>query len=294
MIPRDEHSRVMAGAHDVPEETPSFRIGLTSAGISGKTVWVSLPSGQTPFDADIGVSLPATSRGIHMSRIEEAISSLCDRPFDDLCSYAKVLAAFVIERQKGDMARVVLKGKIPLKRAAIVSNMISSDTLDIEARIDAARLKTGLRFREMAGLSVFHMTACPCTQVYNQALFMIKDSRLPLLTHSQRSITRLIVERQDGSPSYEELLKCLEAALHVTQDLLKRPDEAEIVMKAHLAPQFAEDTVRQTAREIGARLVASLPAHTEIFIESRSLESIHIHDVRCTLKTTLGEIADAL
>lgn len=293
MMPHEEHARVMANAHDVPEEAPCFRIGLTSVGISGKTVWVFLPVGKLPFDADIGVSLPAASRGIHMSRMEEAISSLCDRSFDDLCAYARALAGLVLERQKGGLARIVLKGKIPIRRTALVSKRISSDALDIEALVEAARLETGMQFKEMAGLSVFHMTACPCTQVYNQELFRLKDNRLPLLTHSQRSLTRLVIERQNGSPSYEDLLKCLEAALHVTQDLLKRPDEAEIVMKAHLIPQFAEDTVRQTAREVGMRFSGSLPAMTEVLIESRSLESIHIHDVCCTLKTTLGEIADA-
>jgi GTP cyclohydrolase FolE2 len=294
MIPREEHSRVLANAHDVPEEAPSFKIGLTSVGISGKTVWVRLPSGQFPFDADISVSLPASSRGIHMSRMEEAISSLYDRPFDDLCSYAKALAGLVIERQKGNLAHINLKGKIPIRRKTSVSNRISADALDIEAQIEASRLETGLKFKETAGLSVAHMTACPCTQVYNQELFRAKDDRLPFITHSQRSLTSLLIERQGGCPSYEDILKCLEAALHITQDLLKRPDEAEIVMKAHLAPQFAEDTVRQTAREAGVRFGAALPARTEVLIESRSLESIHIHDVCCTLKTTLGEITHAL
>ncbi|MGQ9499168.1 MAG: GTP cyclohydrolase, FolE2/MptA family [Dissulfurimicrobium sp.] len=294
MIPREEHSRVLANAHDVPEEAPSFKIGLTSVGISGKTVWVRLPSGQFPFDADISVSLPATSRGIHMSRIEEAISSLYERSFDDLCSYAKVLAGLVIERQKGNMARINLKGKIPVQRTALVSNRISTDTLDIEAQIEAVRLEAGVKFKEMAGLTVFHITACPCTQAYNQELFRVKDNLLPLITHSQRSLTRLLVERQGGYPSYEDIFKCLEVALHITQDLLKRSDEAEIVIKAHLAPQFIEDTVRQTAREVYVSFVALLPPQTEILIESRSLESIHIHDVCCTLKTTLGEIAHAI
>lgn len=295
MMPHEEHARVMASMYDVPEEVPSFRIGLTSVGISGKTVWVRLPFGQIPFDADISVSLPATSRGIHMSRMEEAISSLCDSTFNDLCSYAKALAGLVIERQKGDRACVNLKGKVPIRRTASVSNRISADALDIEAQVEAAReTGTAPKFKEMAGLSVFHMTACPCTQAYNRELFRVKDNRFPLITHSQRSLTRLLIERHGGGPSYEDLLKCLEASLHVTQDLLKRPDEAEIVMKAHFAPQFAEDTVRQTAREVGVRFGAALPAGTKVLIESRSLESIHIHDVCCTLKTTLGEITHVL
>ncbi|MGC9022939.1 MAG: GTP cyclohydrolase, FolE2/MptA family, partial [Dissulfurimicrobium sp.] len=151
-----------------------------------------------------------------------------------------------------------------------------------------------LDFKETIGLSVSHITACPCTQVYNEELFSAKGNSFPLITHSQRSFTRLFIERYGEDPSYEDLLKCLEAALHVTQDLLKRSDEAEMVMRAHLAPQFAEDAVRQTAREVGIHFGTAMPARTEVMIESRSLESIHIHDVCCTLKTTLGDIIHAL
>ncbi len=102
------------------------------------------------------------------------------------------------------------------------------------------------------------------------------------------------MEGHGESPSFEEILECLESTLHVTQDLLKRPDEAEIVLKAHRFPQFAEDVVRETAKEVGKKFVRKLPASTEVFIESLSLESIHAHDVHCILRTTLGEILDAI
>jgi len=83
-----------------------------------------------------------------------------------------------------------------------------------------------------------------------------------------------------GHPSFGEILECLESALHVTQDLLKRPDEAEIVLKAQHFPRFAEDTAREIAKETGKRFGRKLPASTEVIIESLSLESIHIHNVQ--------------
>jgi GTP cyclohydrolase FolE2 len=102
------------------------------------------------------------------------------------------------------------------------------------------------------------------------------------------------VEGHGESPSFEEILECLESTLHVTQDLLKRPDEAEIVLKAHRFPQFAEDVVREIAKEVGKRFVRKLPDATEVIIESLSLESIHTHNVRCILRTTLKKILDAI
>ena len=78
--------------------------------------------------------------------------------------------------------------------------------------------------------------------------------------------------------------------LHVSQDLLKRPDETELVLKAHRRPQFAEDTVREVAKAAGNKFKDTLPPDTEIQVKTLSLESIHIHDVECYLDTRLGEI----
>jgi GTP cyclohydrolase FolE2 len=46
--------------------------------------------------------------------------------------------------------------------------------------------------------------------------------------------------------------------------------------------------------EVGKRFGGRFPASTEVIIESLSLESIHIHNVHCILRTTLEEILDAI
>jgi GTP cyclohydrolase-4 len=294
VISLSEHRRVIAEARDVPEEVPSFRMALSEVGISGKTVWIRLREGHLPFQAAVGVALPRDVRGIHMSRIEEAISQLHERFFPDPRHYAAELSRLVLGRQLGDTAWVRLVGKIPLLRRTSVSGRSSVDAVEISAEAEASRSDDGVCVKTVIGARVSHMTACPCTQVYNGALFPGSSGHLPPPTHSQRSVTALSVEEYRGSPSYGEILDCLEAALHVTQDLMKRPDEAEMVLKAHREPQFVEDTTRGVAREIGLRFGVRLPADARIIIETLSLESIHIHDVRCVLRTTVGEILGAL
>jgi GTP cyclohydrolase I len=289
-IPLSRHSKAINDGKDVPEQAPSFQIDLTEVGISGKTVWILLPQGKFPFSAEIFVNLPRHVRGIHMSRIEEVVSQLYDKDFSDISHYARDLATLVIERQRGTCARVLVSGKFPLKRKTSVSQRISVDAVDISAEVCSSGTGNDMSFKTMMGLSLCHITACPCTQVYNQTLFPSVNSFLPPLTHSQRAMTKLCLEVHGGHPTYEEILECLEATLHVTQGLLKRPDEAEIVLKAHRFPQFAEDAVRETARQVGKRFSKKLPASTEVIIESLSLESIHNHNVHCALKSDLGEI----
>ncbi|MBU0965494.1 MAG: GTP cyclohydrolase I FolE2 [Proteobacteria bacterium] len=292
LIDREIHERVLSSGTDVPEQAPSFPIHLNEVGISGKTLWVLLPEGRLPFTASITVDLPGQTRGIHMSRLEQAIFELHERPFTRLSHYARALVEKVVERQGGSTARVSLTGKRPLLRESKISRQVSVDPLLV--KVEALIRKddpAGLIVTN--GIGVSHITSCPCTQVYNLDVFTERGN-CPMPTHSQRSQTWLHLRGAGHIPAYQDLLTCLENSLHLTQDLLKRPDEAEIVLKSHIHPQFAEDVVRETAREVGHMFGALLPGGTGVIIESLSLESIHIHDVCCRLETSLGAISSLL
>ncbi len=290
-ISDEAHREALARGVDVPEQLPSFPLPLNEVGISGKTVWVMLPEGRLPFSAAVHVNLPASVRGIHMSRIEDAIAKLHEQSFADLAAYGEELARLTLAGQQGSRAVVSLRGQLPCRRQTPVSQRTSLDTVEISADITLNRVAEQTSLRRTLGVSVAHITACPCTQLYNAVIFRSGPDGPPMPTHSQRSRTTLQLSTPGSGPSYDELRHCLEESLHVTGDLLKRPDEAELVMKSHYLPQFAEDAVRETARNVGCRFSHNLAASTKVFIESLSLESIHIHDVHCRLQTTLGEIA---
>ncbi len=289
LINNNDHKRVLENCVDVPQQRPSFAIELTEVGISGKTVWVKLPEGLIPFQAKMDVNLVADVRGIHMSRMEEVVASLYDEEFCDVQGYGLALCRQMLKLQGAVSGRVALTGLLPHIRTAQASGKSSVDSirvhLEVEAFADEKKEDTVLM-----GVGVNHITACPCTQVYNQILFDKKANPCPLPTHSQRSETTLWLECIESTPSVGDLRECLEQALHVTQDLLKRPDEAELVLQSHLKPQFAEDAVRETARQVAVNFGSVLPGKSRVIIESLSLESIHIHDVNCRLVTTLDEI----
>lgn len=294
LIDSRDHLRVLDTCVDIPESMPDFPLKINSVGICNKTIWVLLPEGRIPFSAEIHVDLPPGLKGIHMSRMEGSISKLHDIPFSDIGEYTEKLAEEILENQEGAKSTVRLSGKMPLIQRTPASQKTSVDTIDASSqtscetgRNDSRHLKT------VISAAVNHITACPCTQEYNRILYR-SDSDIPLPTHSQRSTTRLAVERKNGFPLFSDLVSCLTSALHATCDLLKRPDEAEIVLKAHKSPQFAEDTARQTARQAGVDFSALLPPETFIEIESISLESIHTHDVHCKITTSLMAIMSVL
>jgi len=298
-IPEDKHRQVLGTCIDVPEESPSFPLPLVKVGISGKTVWVSLADnngGHLPFKASIMVNLDANRRGIHMSRMEQAIASLHDRTFDSLPQYAGELARLIMTGQTARSISLELTGKLPFIQQAPVSRLFSIDAVEVSCKIESTGNKAGEAVKTQIGAGVHHLTACPCTQKYNEVLFDRFNDPWPQATHSQRSKTRILVSPpEDGQlPSYQDLIDILASALHTSQDLLKRPDETELVLKAHKNPQFAEDTAREVARAAGEKFKDRLAAETCIQVHSLSLESIHIHDVECFLDTSLGDILTTL
>jgi len=294
-IPEEKHRLVLKTCIDVPEEVPSFPMPIQEVGISGKTVWVSLvenKGGRIPFTARILVNLPATRRGIHMSRIEQAITALYDKQFSSLPEYGKLLASNILEAQNAQYVSLELAGRIPHIKKASVSRLASIDSVEVGFSVKFGRNGQETIENLQISAGMHHLTACPCTLSYNEVLFNRFNDPWPQATHSQRSKTELSVSTADFKqlPTYEILIDILQEVLHVSQDLLKRPDETELVLKAHRQPQFAEDTVREIAQAAGDKFKDALPLKTEIQIKTLSLESIHIHDVECCLKTQLGDI----
>ena len=292
---QEEHAKVVQLCEDVPETPPLFPFPINKVGITEKTVWIRLQDGLIPFEASIFVDLPPEFKGIHMSRMEQSISELFDRSFKDICEYTCLLSEKILEKQRGKSVEVTVSGKIPLPFKTTISNLLSVDCADVSSRTILVLTDGTTSKRQATGLGLTHITACPCTQAYNRELFKNEAGALPYPTHSQRCQTWLEVETADDeSVTHEELFKCLTSCLHMSQDLLKRPDEAELVLKSHREAQFAEDVVRMVAREAASRFKHALSYETVIKVSTKSLESIHTHNVSCFLEAPLGDIIKQL
>ena len=294
-ISEEKHWQVLETCSDVPEEHPSFPLPLPKVGISGKSVWVRLSGnngGHIPFRAKIHVNLPGNRRGIHMSRIEQAISTLHDRKFRDLPEYGTTLAHIIREKQNAQNVSLELSGQLPLIQQAPVSKNYSIDAFDAYFAI-ALRHESSITSEHVRlGAGVYHITACPCTLSYNKVLFNRFHDPWPQPTHSQRARTELQVslENNEHLPDFSTLMDVLDSVLHLSQDLLKRPDETELVLKAHKHPQFAEDTVRAVAWAAAEKFRDTFSLKTRILVNSLSQESIHIHNVECFFDAELGAI----
>ena len=143
------------------------------------------------------------------------------------------------------------------------------------------------------------MTACPCAMetCREQLAAEFPDlarselADLPMISHNQRNRTRLTVELPEGvDVEADELISAIEAAQSSpTYAILKRGDEARVVVAAHRNPKFVEDVLRDLLASLPARF-PDLPATAGLRAETTSEESIHKYNVVAAHRTTLGEL----
>jgi GTP cyclohydrolase FolE2 len=290
--------------YDVPSQLPEVPIEVPTVAVRNQQVLLhiedELLGGVLPVlcDVDARVSLRAEQRGIHMSRIERALQT--SEP-QSLTACAVGIAERIRDTQDQVSAEVRLRARVPLLTRTRVSGLSSPDTVEISAHaVVGSSPRVGL------GLAATNMTACPCMQGYaltdligelgldpEEGVRLL--GRVPIATHSQRGNVRIGLESTgvDRLPGYRRVYEILAAHTALTQELLKRPDEYDLVKRVHLAPQFVEDVVRAVAggmvRSLGADGFEL--AGLELDVLAESYESIHGHDISAQIAGPAADLA---
>ncbi len=145
--------------------------------------------------------------------------------------------------------------------------------------------------RKTVGAEVTGLNVCPCAQEglreYTKARLRWLPERVvtkvlgqvPLASHNQRNVSRLLLEAPEGyRVEVEELIAVLEEAMSSPlYELLKREDEVEVVLRSHERPSFVEDIVRNIFLSV-VRRYKDLPDDCLVSVRSESMESIHQHN----------------
>jgi GTP cyclohydrolase FolE2 len=290
---------------DPAQQAPSFAIPIRRVGVDRHHVPVRLQptSKEAPQTLQCRVrvrtELPATHRGIHVSRLGDVVADLAERTFVDLTDYARTCATMVAHRQYGGPTEVEVSGNLSFVTPVLgwkdEKSKRSLDTIGVHA----ACFWTPGVFTCQFGLEVDHITACPCVQQTMKhtarraaTLPTLPPGAPPLLTHSQRCRTRVAISTSDGPlPSLESLLRAVEQVVFRTQSTLPREHELLLVHESHRRPQFLEDVLREVAMAV-AGVCSGMAQETVVTVSSTSFESIHEYDLHGQLSWTLGELRD--
>jgi GTP cyclohydrolase-4 len=215
-----------------------------------------------------------------VSGLEELAASICRRLLErhDYASFAEVRmsADYFLERRP-DGGRTSLEPfKLMAKATAMRGNGLMKEV----------------------GVEVNGMTACPCAQETVRKIvaadvpgFAKFTSKVPMISHNQRNRTTLMIEVPEHvEVEADDLIGIIESSLSSpTFGILKREDEARVVLRAHENPKFVEDVVRDILGKLLAKY-RRLDDSVHVTVRSESEESIHKHNALAERVTTLGEL----
>lgn len=241
---------------------------------------------------EAAVNLPHTQRGIHASRtyeaVKQAISGLQNKNVYGITS--QIVKTLLEKHVYSTRARAVLRLSLFEVEKSPVTKSESLEHFEAVFKSYAHRVNGGYTLRNFVGVRGAGITACPCAKEVIREVYLNGDGRGgPIPTHMQRAYAEVVVET-DGKITLNQLLNILKESFSSrTVELLKRLDEAEVVVSAIQRPRFVEDVAR-TAAHLVAKQFPTLPDNHHVYIRVKSLESIHRHNMESHLRTTLGEI----
>lgn len=241
---------------------------------------------------DLFVDLPASQKGSHMSRNLELVSEIIDenlkKPVSDLESFCAKTASLLLEKHEYATFSEVRAEADYFLDVTYPSGQIGSEPYTLIAE---ARANSKGELKKLIGVKVMGMTACPCAMEVIRKL----DARVkscPAPTHNQRNIGTLMIEVPGGTDDVDadDLISIVEQSFSSpTFSVLKRKEEAELVLEAHRKPKFVEDVVRDILRLV-LKKYHRLPDDVLLIARSESEESIHKHNAFAERVTTLGEL----
>ncbi|MBQ7700766.1 MAG: GTP cyclohydrolase I FolE2, partial [Candidatus Methanomethylophilaceae archaeon] len=167
---------------------------------------------------------------------------------------------------------------------------LGKDTTEVYGLIGKAKCRRDGYVQKTIGVRAVGMTACPCAQE-NVSEMLHCSNEWPVITHNQRNVCTVIMTTDDSvSIEADELIDIVNDSFSSpTFEVLKRDDEATVVINAHKNPRFVEDMVRAVLTKIVNRY-SGLSDDTLVTVKSESEESIHKHNAFAERTATMGEL----
>lgn len=307
---------------DVQNQEALLPIDLDKVGLVGIVKRVKITRDNEEFillpSISAFINLPRNMRGIHMSRsietIEGIIEEISYRPVGSIEGFCEKVVKTLLEKHDyASHASVVIESPLVLDVRSGETEVKRQKAYHVYAEGAGERKNGKIVTRIFLGVSSEGMTVCPCgqeiTRDYSRTMlrkrareFNINEETIdkiltliPLASHTQRCRAKIMVEVPDENfVNIKELTQIIEESMSgVTQDVLKRPDEARLIRIAHLNPKFVEDTARQIIYR-SVHKFKTFPDTTRIKVEVESMESIHGYNAFAEKTATLGELKETL
>lgn len=300
---------------DIQAREPDYPINLTRVGVTGvkKLVKVERGNDERPVvlisNFEVFVDLPSDRKGANLSRNFEVMDDVLEEAIncpvyeiEELCG--EIAKRLLSRHEYASRAEVKMKSEYIVRRQTPVTKVTCQEVVDIFAEAVARAGPSGY-LKKTVGAEVMGTTACPCAQEimkeqvrHELAKLGVTDDaaaefaeRLPVATHNQRGRGSISIEvRNRRCVSIDRIIKIIEESMSAkVYGLLKRPDEAVVVARAHSNPKFVEDCVRTMAQKV-VQVFTDLPDDAAVTLKQINEESIHQHNAFAERTATIGEL----
>jgi GTP cyclohydrolase I len=212
------------------------------------------------------VSLEAEKKGINMSRIMRSFYEYKDETFS-INLLEKILGTYKEKLGSYD-AHIILNFSFPIIQQSLRSGMEGYQYYNVS--LEANHKKDGT-LKKFIHFDFVYSSACPCS--FELAMQAMEERNKAVVSHSQRSKTRITVEF-DGMVWIEDLRDmCVEALQTETQVMVKREDEQSFAELNGANLKFVEDAARLIHEQLDPH-----PQIKDYRIICSHLESLHSHD----------------
>jgi len=284
---------------DVQNRVTDTGFRLTRVGVTGvrKPVRVKRKGKDTNVNntlmctIDVFVDLPAEQKGSHLSRNLEVLREIVDESVGSPVPGIEALATDICKRllNRHEYASTA-DVEIEAEYFRSTKTPKGRDTLEIYTLIGGAFAERDGGLTKTLGVEVIGMTACPCAQETVREILGSSDDA-PIMSHNQRNICTVIMSMDESvDVEADDIIDLVERSFSSpTFEILKRDDEAAVVINAHNNPKFVEDVVRDALKLIVEEF-NDLPDDVLLTVRSESEESIHKHNAFAERQTSLGEL----
>ncbi len=253
-----------------------------------RRVLIESPLGPIHLDLEMNltVSIGADRRGAHLSRNIEALRDALEdgSTAGSIEEYLDRIAMRLLERH-GYAVEATVEASTRYYVSLEFNGIKGEEPVDVEVSVSRRR-GGGSVWR--VSVTARGMTVCPSAQKTISEITGLERSLSP--SHSQKALLTGTVYTVGVHARIEDIARALFASFSAPGvTLLKRPQEARLVMEAHRNPVLAEDLVRNALANM-ARELRGLPEDTVLEAEVVSLESIHPHDVYALARARLGSL----
>jgi GTP cyclohydrolase IB len=212
------------------------------------------------------VSLESHKKGINMSRLMREFYKFQDETFH-VDKLKEILLEYK-EKLKSFDARILLSFSYPIIQKSLRSDNQGYQYYKVTLEGD---LNKNGDFRKVMHLDFIYSSSCPCS--YELGQHAVKYRNKAVVSHSQRSTTRVSIEF-DEMVWIEDLKDiCLEALKTETQVIVKREDEQAFAELNGSYLKFVEDAGRLLYQELSKESKIK-----DFRVICSHLESLHSHN----------------